>query len=93
VAECFELQTGKLVWEERLKGRAAKSDNWSSMMLAGDRIYSIDQSGEAFVLQASPKFTVLATNAVGETTMASLVPSDDEIFIRTYQHLWCVGKK
>src|SRR5262249_15495592 len=28
IAECFELQTGKLVWEERLKGPAAKSDNW-----------------------------------------------------------------
>ena len=93
VAECFELQTGKLIWEERLKGAAPKADNWSSLVLAGDRLYSINQSGEAFVLKASPKFTVLATNAVGETTMASLVPSHGEIFIRTYQHLWCVGNK
>ena len=92
IAECFELATGKLVWEQRLKGPGPKSDSWSSMILAGDRLYSINQSGDTFVLKASPKFEVLATNAVGETTMASLVPSNGEIFIRTYQHLWCVGK-
>jgi outer membrane protein assembly factor BamB len=93
VAECWELETGKLVWEERLRGAAAKNDSWSSMVLAGDRLYVINQGGDAFVLRASPKFEVLATNSIGETTMASLVPSDGEIFIRTYQHLWCIGAR
>jgi outer membrane protein assembly factor BamB len=93
VAECFELETGKLVWEERLRGPAAKSDSWSSMVLADGRLHVINQGGDAFVLKASPKFEVLATNSLGETTMASLAPSDGEIFIRTYKHLWCVSSK
>jgi outer membrane protein assembly factor BamB len=91
VAECWELETGKLVWEERLRGAAAKNDSWSSMVLAGERLYVVNQGGDSFVLRASPKFEVLATNSLGETTMASLVPSDGEIFIRTYQNLWCIG--
>ena len=93
VAECFELKTGKLVWEERLKGPAAKSDNWSSLVRVGDRLYAINQGGDAFVFRASPKFEVLATNSLRETTIASLAMSDGEIFVRTYQALWCLGGK
>jgi len=91
VAECYELQTGKLVWEERLKGPAAKSDNWSSLVRAADQLYAINQGGDAFVFRASPTFEVLATNSLPETTIASLAVSDGEIFARTYQALWCIS--
>jgi len=90
VAECFELKTGKLIWEQRLKGPAAKSDNWSSLVLAGDRLYAINQGGDAFVLKARPKFEVLATTSLGEATIASIAPSDGELFIRTHKALWCI---
>jgi outer membrane protein assembly factor BamB len=92
VAECFELETGKLVWEERLRGPAAKSDNWSSMVLAGDRLYAVNQGGDAFVVRASPKFEVLATNSLREATVSSMAPSNGEIFLRTYKHLWCLAE-
>jgi outer membrane protein assembly factor BamB len=91
VAECFELNTGKLVWEERLKGQGPKNDSWSSMVLSGDRLYVVNQSGDTFVLKASPKFELLASNPLGETTISSLAVSDGEIFIRTYKALWCIG--
>jgi outer membrane protein assembly factor BamB len=91
VAECFDLKTGKLVWEERLKGPGAKSDSWSSMVLAGERIYALNQSGDGFVLKASPKFELLATNALAETTISSPAVSDGQVFVRTYKALWCIG--
>ena len=91
VAECIELQTGKVVWEERLKGQGAKSDSWSSMVLSGDKLYVMNQSGDTFVLKASPKFELLSANPLGETTMASLAVSDGDIFIRTYNNLWCIA--
>src|SRR5260221_11425703 len=75
IAECIELKTGKVVWEERLQGKAPKTDNWSSMVLSGDKLYVINQSGDAFVVRASPKFEVLDSNALGETTQASIAPS------------------
>jgi len=90
IAECYELETGKLVWEERLKGPAVKSDNWSSMISAAGRLYVINQGGDAFVLKASPRFEVLATNSIGEMTIGSLGVSDGDIFIRSYRNLWCV---
>jgi outer membrane protein assembly factor BamB len=92
IAECFELQTGKLVWEERLKGPAPRSDNWSSMVASNGRLYVINQGGDAFVLRAAPRFEVLATNSLGETTIGSMAVSDGEIFIHTHQALWCIGE-
>jgi outer membrane protein assembly factor BamB len=91
VAECFELQTGKLVWEERLQSPGPRHTSWSSMVLAGDRLYALNQSGDTFVLRASPRFEVLATNSVGEPTNASLAPSDGEWFLRTDKALWCLS--
>jgi outer membrane protein assembly factor BamB len=92
IAECIELQTGKVIWEERLRGPAAKNDSWSSMVLSGERLYVVNQSGDTFVLRASPKFELLATNSLGETTISSPAMSDGEIFLRTYKALWCIGK-
>jgi len=89
VAECFELDTGKLIWEERLRGPAANSAKWSSMVLADGKLYAINQGGDAFVLKASPKFEVLATNSLREATMASMAVSDGDLFVRTHKALWC----
>jgi outer membrane protein assembly factor BamB len=91
IAQCYELKTGKTVWKERLKGPAGNSESWSSMVLAGDRLYVPNQGSDTFVLRASPKFEVLAVNSVSDgMTNASLAVSDGRIFIRTHAHLWCI---
>jgi len=90
VAECFELATGRLVWEERLHGPAKTGPNWSSVMLADGRCYTITQGGDCFVFRASPKFELLAVNSMGERSNSSIAASDGELFIRTHAALWCI---
>ena len=92
VAECFELRTGKLVWEERLKGPAPKSSSWSSMVLAGDKIYVSNQGGDTFILEASPTFKTVATNSLTEAIQSSIAVSGGQLFIRTYKNLWCIAE-
>lgn len=92
VAECFELESGKLVWEERLAGPGGSGTNWSSVMLAGDNCYTINQGGDCFVFKASPKFELVSVNTLGERSNSSIVPSDGELFIRTHKSLWCIGQ-
>jgi outer membrane protein assembly factor BamB len=92
MAGCYELKTGERVWEERLKGPGTRTSSWSSMLLADGKIYVPNQSGDVFVLRASPKFEVLGTNSVSETTNASLAACDGEVFMRTDKALWCFGK-
>lgn len=92
MAECRDLKDGKLVYQERLKGPGPKSQNWSSLVRSGDRLYAVNQGGDAFVFRAAPKFELLATNSLGEQVIGSIAVSDGQLFIRSYQHLWCVGR-
>src|SRR5207253_1824938 len=79
IATCMELKTGSKVWEERLQGPNSRNSSWSSMILADGKIYLPNQSGDVFVLRAAPKFEVLATNSVSESTNASLAASDGDL--------------
>jgi outer membrane protein assembly factor BamB len=93
IAECRDLKTGELVWEERLAGSGPQGASWSCPVLAGDRIYAANRSAEVFVLQAAPRFECLATNSIGYEPMnASLAMADDQILLRTDKHLWCIGQ-
>ena len=93
VAECIELKTGRVVWEQRLKGSGPSGTNWSSLVLADGKCLGMTQGGDAFVFKASPTFELLATNSLGEVTNSSFAVSNGEIFIRTHKSLWCIAKK
>ncbi len=92
IVECFELQSGKLLWSERLRSTGARGSSWSSPVLAGNRLYVPNRNADVFVLKAGPTFELLAVNSIGSETMnASLAVSHSEVFIRTEKNLWCVG--
>jgi outer membrane protein assembly factor BamB len=92
VAGCYELQTGSMVWQERLAGPSKELTSWSSMVLAEGKLYVINHGGDTFVLKPGPKFELISANPLGEMTNASLAISDADVFIRTYQALWCIRK-
>lgn len=88
-AQCFELETGKDVWEkERIPG-----STWSSLIHADGKFYINTMNGDTVVLAANPKFQILARNSLNETNLSTVAISNGEIFIRTYKHLWCIGEK
>ncbi|QIF00412.1 PQQ-binding-like beta-propeller repeat protein [Roseimicrobium sp. ORNL1] len=92
IAECRDLKTGEMVWNERLKGPGLTGQNWSSLVRSGDKLYAANQGGDCFVFKASPKFELLETNSLGEKIIGSIAVSDGLLFIRSYQNLWCIGK-
>lgn len=92
-AMCINLETGKVVWNERLTSPAATGANWSSVMLSEGKCYTITQGGACFVFKASPTFELLSTNPLGERSNSSIVPSNGDLLIRTHKSLWCIGGK
>lgn len=90
-AMCIDLKSGATVWQERLIGKAATGQNWSSVMLAGGNCYTITQGGDCFVFKASLKFELVAVNPLGERSNSSIAPSNGELFIRTHKALYCIG--
>lgn len=90
IAYCDDMKTGKTIWRARLPG-AGKS--WGSFVLAGDHIYTLSQAGDSVVFKASTEgLEVVAQSDLGEHTNSSIAPADDELFIRTHEGLWCIGK-
>jgi outer membrane protein assembly factor BamB len=86
VATCFNAQTGKVHWTKRLAG-----DFSASPVFADGRIYFQNEAGTTYVVKAGTEYELLATNDIEERTLASLVPADNAIFIRSESHLWRIG--
>jgi outer membrane protein assembly factor BamB len=91
IAECFNLQTGELVWEKRLSGPGSSGTNWSSVMIADGLCYTINQGGDCFVFRAAPEFEQIAVNSLGESSNSSVIAASGQLLIRTHRHLWCIG--
>ncbi|MDP7205711.1 MAG: PQQ-binding-like beta-propeller repeat protein [Pirellulaceae bacterium] len=85
--DCLLAGSGELVWKGRLGGNL-----WGSMLLADGRIYLSNFDGDTFVVKAGEKFELLATNQLAEPLYAAPAVSGGAIFLRTYKHLYCIGR-
>lgn len=83
IASCVEAKTGEVVWSERLGGNFS-----ASPVYAAGRIYFQNETGSTFVLKPSRQFELLATNEIGERTLASPAPAEGCLFIRGEKHLF-----
>lgn len=88
--QCLELKSGRMVWEERLPATGSNGETWASMVLAGDKLYVVNRSGDTLILRAAPKYELIASNPVGEISNATLALSNGEIFLRTHAALYCI---
>ncbi len=86
VAHCFEAQTGKLAWKERL------GEEHASLVSAEGRVYFLNDKGVMNVVRVGPQFERLAQNEIGEKCFASPAISHGQIFLRGEKHLFCIGK-
>ena len=51
----------------------------------------MSEAGETVVLEAGREPRVAARNDLGERSLASPAISGGRIYIRTDEHLWCIG--
>ncbi len=87
---CLDAKTGAEIYaQQRLKPGAYSG----SPVLADGKIYVTNEDGLTSVVRAGPKFEVLAENSLSDYCLSSPAISDGQIFIRTSQHLYCIGKK
>ncbi len=87
---CLDAKTGQEIWgRERIKSAIYSA----SPVLADGKIYLTSEDGLTTVLKAGTKFEVLAENDLGDYTLSSPAVSGGQIFIRTAQHLYCIGKR
>ncbi len=86
LASCWEARTGRVLWQERIAG------NYSAAPIVADgRIYFLNENGLTTVVKAAREFAILATNPLGELTLASPAAVDGALFIRTAENLYRIG--
>lgn len=87
IVACLNLLTGERLFTERLEG---VSKIVSPIATADGRVYFAG-AGKSYVIKAGPALDVLATNELeGGSNGASAAVSNGRIFIRDFQHLYCI---
>ncbi len=88
VASCFDAKSGERLWRERLAG-----DQSASPVLADGIVYYFSKRGEATLVRPGDEFEVVAKNRLDEPISASPAISEGQIFVRSHEALYCIGKK
>ena len=83
IATCADARTGDVLWSERLGGGFS-----ASPFAAEGRVYFQNEAGVGFVVKAGKTYELLATNDLGERTLASAAVADGALFLRSETHLW-----
>jgi outer membrane protein assembly factor BamB len=83
-------KTGKEIYgAQRLKPGTYSS----SPVLADGKIYITNEDGLTSVFKAGPQFEVLAENNTNDYCLSTVAISEGQIFLRTAQALYCIGKR
>lgn len=85
-ASCLECATGKILWQEKIRGSFL-----SSPVAAGNCIYFSNNFGETTVVESSGKFKLISRNDLKEGIYATPALADGQLFIRTKNSLWCIN--
>ena len=85
---CFDAKSGKRHWRERLGGGHS-----ASPVLADGIVYCLSDRGVATLIRPGEQFEVVAENRLDEPVSASPAISQGQIFVRSHQALYCIGKR
>ena len=87
IASCWEVKSGTRNWMERLG-----SHHSASPVAAAGHLFFTDDAGVTYVLKPGTKFEEVSRNSLGEECFPSPAVARGQLFIRTVNHLWCIGK-
>jgi outer membrane protein assembly factor BamB len=88
IASCFEAATGKRHWMARIGTRFS-----ASPVAADGLVYFVADQGVTTILRPGPQFEKIAECPLGELVSSSPAISHGCLFIRSHEHLFCIGKQ
>jgi hypothetical protein len=86
-AFCHEAATGKILWQQKL-GR-----HHASPVLVNGLVFLINDDGKINVIKPGRQFECIATYELGEKCYASPAISNGMVFLRGFEHLFCIGSR
>jgi len=89
VVTCFNARTGSISYSERL-GTGGQGFTASSVS-DGRHIFFTSETGNVYVVPATSKFAIAATNKLNESCMATPALSNGTLYFRTREQLIAIG--
>ncbi|MHC4435628.1 MAG: PQQ-binding-like beta-propeller repeat protein [Planctomycetota bacterium] len=86
VMTCVIAAMGEKIWQEDLD-----RNFYASPVCVNGRIYLLSRDGEVIVLEAGSECTILARSTLPEKTDATPAIANGRMYIRTLNHLICIG--
>ncbi len=89
VLKVYDAVTGKMHYQQRLG--AGTTGFSASPVLAAGRVYFTSEEGEVYVIKTGAVFELLATNKMGEISMASPAASESVLYFHTRGHVVAIA--
>jgi outer membrane protein assembly factor BamB len=87
---CFDAKTGEVRYSERV---SKSSEGYSASIVSDGRyLYVTSELGNVHVIPATAVFSILATNKLDETCLATPAIADSTLFFRTREKIIAVGR-
>jgi outer membrane protein assembly factor BamB len=88
--ECRDLKTGKLIYTEKMPGI---STAWASPIADQKGRLFFANAGKSYVIQAGPKFKILATNDLPEGNHPSPAAANGKLFLAGTENIYCIADR
>jgi outer membrane protein assembly factor BamB len=86
VLTAVDAKTGERLWQQRVEGVFS-----ASPVAGGGHVYFVSENGDTIVVKAGRSPAVVARNSIGERALASPAFSNGRMFVRTDDHIFCIG--
>jgi len=83
----YDANNGELVWDFDFD-----YGFYASPILVGDNVYLLDQAGVMQIFKASRSFSLVAESPLGEKSDCTPAFSENKIYIRGEENLYCIGQ-
>jgi outer membrane protein assembly factor BamB len=87
VYSCIDPKTGAVLHTARALG-----STYSSPIAVGNHIYLFEDTGRCTIFENRPGFHVIARNELGEEVYTTPAVSSGQLFVRSVNSLFCIGK-
>jgi YVTN family beta-propeller protein len=84
---CFEVKTGKPVYEKQRLGGSFTASPWSY----DGKVFCLSEEGTTYVVKDGNEFELLGKNVLGEVALATPAVADGKLYLRTRDALYCIG--
>jgi outer membrane protein assembly factor BamB len=89
ILSCHDCETGERIYRERLKNA---SNVTASLWAVGDKIFSLNESGETTVVQAGSEFKDIGTNSIEGLFWSTPSATENALLVRSADKLHCIRK-